>query len=97
MTGRRWGTQHEVLLLRCVLLSSDSCGIRVAGLGWFWQSIVPYQMFRSSDGFFMCGALNDRQFSKLCAALGRPELSKEPRFLRNKDRVTHRCCGSVLC
>lgn len=78
-----------MLLLRCVLSHSFNSVLD-------WQSIVPYQMFRSSDGFFMCGALNDRQFGKLCAALGRPELSKEPKFLRNKDRVAHRCLCLVL-
>ncbi|MEO1174904.1 MAG: CoA transferase, partial [Myxococcota bacterium] len=30
------------------------------------------------------------QFSRLCAAIGRPELAEDPRFTRNADRLVHR-------
>jgi crotonobetainyl-CoA:carnitine CoA-transferase CaiB-like acyl-CoA transferase len=35
-----------------------------------------------------CG--NDRQFGRLCEAVGRPELATDPRFAGNPDRVAHR-------
>lgn len=33
---------------------------------------------------------NDRQFGALCEVLGVPELAADPRYLANRDRVTHR-------
>jgi crotonobetainyl-CoA:carnitine CoA-transferase CaiB-like acyl-CoA transferase len=33
---------------------------------------------------------NDSQFEKCCIVLGHPELAKDPRFVKNNDRVVHR-------
>ncbi len=54
------------------------------------ESIVPYQAFECKDGMYMVGAGNDTQFAKLAAAIGRPELSEDPRFCTNRDRTQHR-------
>ena len=53
-------------------------------------SIVPYQSFRSSDGYFVVGALNDLQFRKLCVVLNRPDLAANPNYSTNPLRVKHR-------
>jgi crotonobetainyl-CoA:carnitine CoA-transferase CaiB-like acyl-CoA transferase len=52
--------------------------------------IVPYQAFRTRDGWLVIGAGNDRLFAALCAVIDRPELAADPRFRRNGDRVRNR-------
>jgi len=53
-------------------------------------NIVPYQVFRSSDGSFVLAVGNDQQFRKFCAASGLPELCEDARFITNTDRLRHR-------
>lgn len=52
--------------------------------------IVPYQAFETADGYLMVAAPTDALFARLCAALGRPELARDPRFVDNPARVRHR-------
>lgn len=60
------------------------------------QNIVPYQVFETApaaDGqrdHMILAVGNDGQFAKFCAVAGRPELAADPRFAKNRDRVTHR-------
>lgn len=52
--------------------------------------IVPYQAFRTRDGWLVIGAGNDGLFAKLAKAMGRPELAADERFRTNRGRVTNR-------
>lgn len=52
--------------------------------------IVPYQAFRTRDGWLVIGAGNDGLFAKLAQAMGRPELAADERFRTNRARVTHK-------
>ena len=52
-------------------------------------NIVPYQVFDASDGQFVVAVGNDGQFAKLCEAAGQA-FHRDPRFLRNDDRVRNR-------
>lgn len=52
--------------------------------------IAPYQAFAARDGWVMIAAGNDRLFAALCEVLSRPELTQDPRFRTNPDRVAHR-------
>jgi crotonobetainyl-CoA:carnitine CoA-transferase CaiB-like acyl-CoA transferase len=60
------------------------------------QNIVPYQVFEvapAADGqkdHLILAVGNDGQFAKFCEVAGRPELSSDPRFAKNKDRVKNR-------
>jgi crotonobetainyl-CoA:carnitine CoA-transferase CaiB-like acyl-CoA transferase len=51
--------------------------------------IVPYQAFKTRDGWLVIGAGNDGLFAKLAAAMGRPELAGDERFKTNRGRVTN--------
>jgi len=51
--------------------------------------IVPYQAFRTQDGWVVIGAGNDKLFAKLAGAIGRPDLAQDSRFLTNRARVVH--------
>jgi crotonobetainyl-CoA:carnitine CoA-transferase CaiB-like acyl-CoA transferase len=53
-------------------------------------NIVPYQSFRSNDGWFAIAVGNDRQFERLCAAIDRVELSNDEKFMTNSGRVQNR-------
>lgn len=53
-------------------------------------SIVPYATFKTRDGFFTIGAGSDGQFKDLCEILKVPELTIDPRFSNNQQRVKFR-------
>jgi formyl-CoA transferase len=53
-------------------------------------NIVPYQVFRSADDDVVLAVGNDGQFAEFCRVAGRPELSHDPRFRANPDRVRNR-------
>lgn len=60
-------------------------------------SIVPYQAFKTKDGYFTVGTGSDQQYAELCSVLGRPDLTG-PQFGTNKDRVANRAALiAILC
>ncbi|BDR93418.1 CaiB/BaiF CoA transferase family protein [Vulcanisaeta souniana] len=58
-------------------------------LGTKYMSVVaPYQAFRARDGkMFILAVGNDKIWRMFCKAIGRPELTDDPRFRTNPDRV----------
>jgi crotonobetainyl-CoA:carnitine CoA-transferase CaiB-like acyl-CoA transferase len=58
--------------------------------GSAFSQIAPYQVFSTRDGELMIVAGNDKLFGALCGVLGMPELTGDPRFLTNPDRVENR-------
>jgi formyl-CoA transferase len=59
-------------------------------LGNAHPNIVPYEVFKASDGYFTFGAGNDRQWTKFCQAVEHPEWSNDERFTTNPQRLAHR-------
>jgi crotonobetainyl-CoA:carnitine CoA-transferase CaiB-like acyl-CoA transferase len=53
-------------------------------------SIVPYETFATADGDIAVGVGSERQWLRLCEAVGLPALATEARFATNGDRVVHR-------
>ncbi len=53
-------------------------------------NIVPYQAFRTSDGYVVVTAGNDRLFQALCTFLEREDLASDPRFITNSQRIRNR-------
>ena len=51
---------------------------------------MPYDAFKTKDLYFLCGAVNDKQFVNFCNLIGKPELPSEERFQSNDARVNHR-------
>ncbi len=55
--------------------------------------IAPSNVYRCSDGEYLIGANQDGVFARLCKAMARPELSRDPRFSnhiargRNQDEL----------
>ena len=53
-------------------------------------AIAPYETLRAKDGMVMIAAANGRLWKQLCAAVGRADLTEDPRFITNTDRVKNR-------
>ena len=53
-------------------------------------NIVPYQVFPTSDGYFILAVGNDRQFAKFCDFAGKAELASDSRFITNEQRLYNR-------
>jgi crotonobetainyl-CoA:carnitine CoA-transferase CaiB-like acyl-CoA transferase len=63
-------------------------------------SIVPYETFEASDGYFNLGVANDGQWHRLCESMGLTDLASDPRFtsvaLRVKNYEVLRPCLASL-
>lgn len=58
-------------------------------------SIQPYGAFPTTDGTVFLGLQNEREWVKFCeVVLANPELSRDPRFTPNSNRLAHR--GELL-
>src|SRR5712671_3098205 len=53
-------------------------------------SLVPSQLYRTSDGFIFIMCNKEKFWPVLCERLGRPEWAADPRFRTFKDRFKHR-------
>jgi crotonobetainyl-CoA:carnitine CoA-transferase CaiB-like acyl-CoA transferase len=84
------------------LLSSALTGLVNHSSAWVAGGVVPYRMgnahpsvfpyepFPTADADLIVIAANDRQFQRLCTALGIPEVAEDERFLHNGDRTANR-------
>jgi crotonobetainyl-CoA:carnitine CoA-transferase CaiB-like acyl-CoA transferase len=94
-TGRG---QHVQLNLLSTALAGlvNQASAYVAGdvvpdrMGNAHPSLFPYEALPTADGELVVAAGNDRQFSRLCQVLGLPELVRDPRFARTRDRTRNR-------
>lgn len=53
-------------------------------------NVVPYQDFKTKDGYMILTVGNDGQFARFCSAVGHPEWAKDERFRTNASRVANR-------
>jgi formyl-CoA transferase len=53
-------------------------------------SIVPYEVFKASDAYLTLGVANNSLWERTCAAMERPDLTKDPRFATDAARVENR-------
>jgi formyl-CoA transferase len=53
-------------------------------------NIVPYQSFKTKNGYLVVGVASERIWHRFCHATHRSELGNDPRFAKNSDRVEHR-------
>lgn len=82
--------EAQVSLLANVAMSWLNGGQEARRWGTGHPSIVPYDCFRTADAFFVAGAVNNRQFGKLCRLLGDEALGGDERFVDNDARVKNR-------
>ena len=91
------GQRVDVSLLGATLASlvnqaqnAFATGTAPGRLGNAHPNIVPYETFAVADGAIAIAVGSERQWPRLCAALGLPGLSADPRFATNGDRVERR-------
>ena len=65
-------------------------GVVPQRMGNAHPNVVPYQDFPTADGAVIIAVGNDGQFGRLCAAIGRPELATDPRYVGNTARIANR-------
>ena len=53
-------------------------------------SIVPYEVFKAKDAYLTLGVANNSLWEKTCRAMDRPDLTRDPRFDTDANRVTNR-------
>ena len=59
-------------------------------------NIVPYQNFKTSDGYLVIGVASEVIWRRFCRAIGRDDLSGDVRFANNSKRVENRADLIVL-
>ncbi|MGI4948834.1 MAG: CaiB/BaiF CoA transferase family protein [Janthinobacterium lividum] len=80
----------QVGVLANQALNWFASGVAPERMGNGHANLAPYQSFATSDGDLIVAVGNDRQFTRLCDVLGRPDLADDPRFSTNPARVMHR-------
>ena len=68
-------------------LNAEFCPTR---MGNHHPSVVPYTVYKAADGFVIVACGNDKQFIRLTAALGVPEMGDDAAFMTNEARIKNR-------
>jgi crotonobetainyl-CoA:carnitine CoA-transferase CaiB-like acyl-CoA transferase len=94
-TGKGQYIDISLLETTMSLLSNVSSNYLISGeeaerFGNGHPNIVPYQAFRTKDGYVVVSCGNDRLYQELCHLLGREDLAADPRFATNPQRVRNR-------
>jgi crotonobetainyl-CoA:carnitine CoA-transferase CaiB-like acyl-CoA transferase len=94
-TGEGQLVEVDLLSAALAALANQASAYTAAGviprrMGNAHPSIAPYELLATAQGDLVLAVGNDSQFASLCRVLGAPELSGDPRFLSNDDRVQNR-------
>jgi crotonobetainyl-CoA:carnitine CoA-transferase CaiB-like acyl-CoA transferase len=69
------------------LVYRQFAGVNPPPQGARHKAFAPYGSLPTGDGQIMLGISGDKQFQRLCSALGHPEWASDPRFRHNPERV----------
>jgi CoA:oxalate CoA-transferase len=76
---------------------TDSWATIAAGLGMRAERVgnqhsftAPYDALEARDGWIVVGTASNKLFRRLCAAIGKPELSSDERFRNHRGRAARR-------
>jgi crotonobetainyl-CoA:carnitine CoA-transferase CaiB-like acyl-CoA transferase len=101
-TGRGQWLEASLLDGQVATMSYHATGYFATGIsphrmGSGHPSLVPYQTFAASDGYFILGCANEGLWRRFCTAIQRADLMEDPRFKTNTNRVAHRAeCVEAL-
>ncbi|TSK16034.1 Succinate--hydroxymethylglutarate CoA-transferase [Bagarius yarrelli] len=80
----------QVACLTHIAANYLNAGKEARRWGTAHESIVPYQGFKTEDGYLIVAAGNNQQFVKVCQVLNLNELAENPKYKTNTLRVQHR-------
>lgn len=91
------GQYIDLALLDChiAMLANQNLNFMTSGVapkraGNAHQNVVPYQVFKTSDGFVIVAIGNDSQFRAFCTAAGHAAWGTDERFATNSQRIINR-------
>ena len=79
-----------VSLLSYDALDHLNSGRKLTRLGTAHAHMVPWQAFRTGDGYVVVAARDEKFWQNLCDAIGRPDLKDDPRTANNAQRLSNR-------
>jgi crotonobetainyl-CoA:carnitine CoA-transferase CaiB-like acyl-CoA transferase len=79
-----------VSLLSYDALDHLNSGRKLTRLGTAHAHMVPWQAFRTSDGYVVVAARDEKFWKNLCDAIDRADLKDDPRTMNNSQRVANR-------
>jgi formyl-CoA transferase/CoA:oxalate CoA-transferase len=59
-------------------------------MGTAYKALLPYQTFRTSTRDLALAVGSDKLWKIFCPVIGRPDLTDDPRFRTNRDRIRNR-------
>ncbi|TAN30888.1 MAG: CoA transferase [Castellaniella sp.] len=91
------GQQIDLALLDChvAMLANQNLNYMTSGVaprraGNAHQNVVPYQVFKASDGELIVAVGTDGQYRAYCGVIGRPDLGIHPDYIDNSQRLKNR-------
>ena len=95
ITGRGQNIDASLLETMLSLLTNVgstwlNMGVEGQRFGAAHPSIVPYNTYKTKDGYFALGANNEKQWKVLCERINRMDLYEDPSFKTNPLRVENR-------
>jgi len=95
--SRDGGVHADVAMLDTLvsMLSYDALdylnsGRKLTRRGTAHAHLVPWQAFRTNDGYVVVAARDEKFWRNLCDAIGRPDLKEDARTCDNASRVANR-------
>ncbi|MCD0501601.1 CaiB/BaiF CoA transferase family protein [Bordetella petrii] len=94
-TGQGQHLDVSLLDVQIASLANQAMNYLVGGkapgrLGNAHPNIVPYQDFRTRDGYLILAVGNDLQFRRFCQVCGQAEWADDARYATNPARIEHR-------
>ena len=94
-TGEGQAIEISLFDSQLQLLANSASAVLFSGndakrLGNQHPSIVPYQVFSASDGYFVLAVASEKLWRECCIVLARTEWLLDPRYIDNAARVANR-------
>jgi crotonobetainyl-CoA:carnitine CoA-transferase CaiB-like acyl-CoA transferase len=100
-SGRGRWIDAALLDTTVAILANQASNYLVGGatperMGNAHVNVVPYQVFKTKDGYIVLAVGNDGQFQRFCRLAGRAEVGTEPNYATNALRIAHRDALAAL-
>ena len=91
------GQHLDIALLDCAMAFNSNQAVNYMASGKLpsrygnaHSNAVPYQVFDTQDGQIVVAVGNDSLYAAYCQAIGRPDLSSDPRYAKVSGRIQNR-------